>query len=75
MVLVVQELKKTERLMFLIIVIRNSPACTCSDVCSLITPAYSPIISSNDDDDDDNDDYDDGNFLDLSILMAYLIHQ
>ena len=42
-------------------------ASTCSDVCSLITPPYSPIISSNDDDDDDNDDYDD-NFLDLPIF-------
>ena len=42
-------------------------ASTCSDACSLITPPYSPIISSNDDEDDDNDDYDD-NFLDLSIF-------
>ena len=45
-------------------------ASTCSDVCSLITPPYSPIISSNDDD-DDNDDYDD-NFLDLPIFNGIL---
>ena len=60
----VQELKKTEQLYHSE---SEQSAFTCSDACSLITPPYSPIISSNDDD-NDNDDYDDDNFLDLSIF-------
>ena len=44
---------------------------TCSDTCSLQTPPYSPVMSSNDDhndDDDDNYDDDDENVSDLSIF-------